>query len=150
MADGLAPTDKERKQSNVDKRKQSNVSSGQRKLSAIFADSGSSKPRQRYTKDDLLARFKQTTEIDMTVFKKELILDYADLFVSNGSAPQFTSSSKATSAATDEGKDPFDDMAEAAGKPAAGGLAPESIKTTQQKPDVPLQQTFKRDPNQKF
>lgn len=103
----------------------------------------------------MLARFKQTTEIDMTVFKKELILDYADLFVSNGSAPQFTSSSKATSAATDEGKDPFDDMAEAAGKPAAdtaaaGGLAPESIKTTQQKPDVPLQQTFKRDPNQKF
>ena len=63
--------------------------SATRKLSAIFAspDDPNSKPRKRYTKEDLLSRFKSTKELDKTVFVQEVMLDYADLFVSNGDKP---------------------------------------------------------------
>lgn len=82
-----------RKQSNVssnqggDARKQSNVSNGSasRRLSALFGPSTSevtqTKPRKRYTKEDLLNRFKSTIQLDMSVFEPDRILDYADLFI---------------------------------------------------------------------
>ena len=99
-------------------------------------------PRKRYTKDDLLSRFRQTMELDMTVFEPERMLDYADLFVSHGSKPTFTKAKKAEDA--DEEKDPFDDMADEAKKESdsatQGGLVPESITRTEKQPDHPLQQ----------
>ena len=74
MADSLGPSDQsaQRKQSNVssnqgaDARKQSNVSNGSasRRLSALFGPGTSEvekvKPRKRYTKEDLLNKFKPT------------------------------------------------------------------------------------------
>lgn len=74
------------------------------------------------------------------------MLDFADLFISTGAKPSFTSSTK--KAATEE-KDPFDDMMEEANQAVeeqsdAGGQPPESIKSTQSKPKIPLQQTFNK------
>lgn len=94
----------------------------------------------RYTKDEMLKRFKPTTQLDMNVFKSDTILEYADLFASTGDKPQFGTSTKST---TDEEADPFDDLAgEAEKKGSSGsGLVPESIKPTQSKPTIPLQQT---------
>ena len=68
------------------------------------------------------------------------MLDYADLFVSNGDKPQFTS--KKAKSGTNEEKDPFDDMMKEAQteEHKAGSLDPESFKSTQVKPDGPLQQ----------
>ena len=89
--------------------------SANRKLSAIFGrdDQGASqKPRKRFTKEQMLNRFKQTTQLDMTVFEPDRIIDYADLFISKGKKPTFTN----TKAEADEEKDPFDDMMEEAGQ----------------------------------
>ena len=137
-----------RKQSNVsghggaDRRKMSNVSDNPQ-LNALFSKADTSaeasKNRIRFTKDDLLARFKQTKELDMTVFEADRILDYAELFLSTGDKPKFSSTKK------QEEADPFDDMmAEAAEESkqdeAPGGMLPESVKRTQAKPDCPLQQ----------
>ena len=99
MVDGLAPTDQnrgQRKQSNVDqtqetaKRKESNTSanSGNRQLSALFPKDNNaavpSKPRKRYTKEEMLAKFKQTSELDMNVFNAELISACSDLLIDAG------------------------------------------------------------------
>ena len=83
--------------------------SANRKLSAIFGrdDQGENqKPRKRFTKEQLLNRFKQTTQLDMTVFEPDRIIDYADLFISKGKKPTFTNNK----AEADEERDPFDDM----------------------------------------
>ena len=110
LAEALAPNDSAAGQGN-DNRKQSNVSTGSanRKLSAIFGrdDQGADqKPRKRFTKEQLLNRFKQTTQLDMTVFEPDRIIDYADLFISKGKKPTFTNNK----AEADEERDPFDDM----------------------------------------
>ena len=48
----------------------------------------------------------------MKVLEPDRMLDYWDLFVTKGDKPQFTSSK--TTSATDEERDPFDDMLEEA------------------------------------
>ena len=76
----------------------------------------------------------------MGVFEADRILDYAELFVSTGQKPTFKKS-KATDKASEQA-DAFDDMmGEAEQKPAEakGGLLPECLKKTQEKPDGPLQ-----------
>ena len=120
LAEALAPNDSAAGRGN-DNRKQSNVSTGSanRKLSAIFGrdDQGASqKPRKRFTKEQLLNRFKQTTQLDMTVFEPDRIIDYADLFISKGKKPTFTNNK----AEADEEKDPFDDMMDEAGQKESG------------------------------
>lgn len=80
----------------------------------------------------MLARFKQTSELDITVFDADLLVDYCDLFIGGGKKPTFTSSSK--SATIENDKDAFDDMmGEAQSQTtssSAQGLLPESIKST--------------------
>ena len=117
----------------ADARKQSNVSNGSasRRLSALFGPGTSEvekvKPRKRYTKEDLLNKFKPTVQLDMSVFEPDRILDYADLFISKDKKPTFVKASKA-----EEGGDPFDSMAnEATEKETATGIQPESFKSTQ-------------------
>ena len=52
-----------------------------------------------------MKKFKPTTELDMSVFEPDRILDYADLFISTGKKPSFSKGNK-----TEESSDPFDDM----------------------------------------
>ena len=59
----------------------------------------------------MLNRFKMTTELDMSVFEPDRILDYADLFISTGEKPSFNKAGKNN--AEEEG-DPFDEMMEEA------------------------------------
>ena len=152
LADSLAPTDQkaQRKHSNADtnpgasRRTESNISgnSGSNNLSALFPknDAGPALPRKRYTKDQMLARFKQTSELDITVFDADLLVDYCDLFIGGGKKPTFTSSSK--NAAIENEGDAFDDMMGEAQTSSAttNGLLPESIKSTQAIPEGALQQ----------
>ena len=101
----------------ADYRKQSNVSagSGNAQLNALFGkdqtstatNSASNKPRIRINKDQMLAKFKRTTELDMKVFEADRILDYAELFISSGQKPTFK---KGAALEDEEERDPFDDM----------------------------------------
>mmetsp|Transcript_20829 Transcript_20829/g.25510 ORF Transcript_20829/g.25510 Transcript_20829/m.25510 type:complete len:99 (-) Transcript_20829:1209-1505(-) len=92
----------------------------------------------------MLAQFKQTKELDMSVFEADRILDYAELFVSSGAKPTFVSSKKVEEPSAE--KDPFDDMMDESleeskeSEQKQGGMLPESVRRTQKKPDVPLQQ----------
>lgn len=103
-----------------------------------------SRPRKRYTKEDLLGRFKQTEKLNMTVFESDRILEYADLFATSQEKPQFTSTVKDEKKEEAEEKDPFDDMMEEAkGADDKSGLLPESVKATQARPSVALQTSMK-------
>ena len=69
----------------------------------------------------------------MSVFEPDRIIDYADLFISKGKKPTFTSSK----AAVDEERDPFDDLMDEAVDKAetdqpeeSAGILPESMKST--------------------
>ena len=78
----------------------------------------------------------------MKVFVTDHVLQYADLFVVSQEKPCFKSSSK--KAAVEEETDPFDEMMDEAKteekkESAKTGLLPESIKATQQAPNVALQ-----------
>lgn len=66
----------------------------------------SDKPRTRFSKEYLLARFKPTTQLDMTVFVAEIMLDYAEIFATSGPKPNFKSNKRPE----DDEKDPFDQM----------------------------------------
>ena len=152
IVESLAPTEQAaRKKSNVeqarDTRKESNVSasSGNRQLQALFskdepanASKPSGPPRKRYSKEQMLARFKQTKQLDMKVFEPDRIIDYADLFITSSQKPKFSKSSKEDPA---EEKDAFDDMMEEASdtQEGEGGLMPESVKSTQGRAEGPLQ-----------
>ena len=61
----------------------------------------------------------------MNVFESDRMLDYADLFISNGEKPTFNKGSK-----TEESGDPFDDMVDEAATQEKTGLQPESFKST--------------------
>ena len=92
----------------------------------------------------MLAKFKRTTELDMKVFEADRILDYAELFISSGKKPTFK---KGAALEDEEERDPFDDMMdEAQGEKKdsgddqkQGGMLPESVQSTQERPDQPLQ-----------
>ena len=112
------------------------ANSANAQLNALFSGSTTSaevnKNRIRFTKDELLAKFKQTKELDMNVFEANRILDYAALFISTSSKPTFSSSKKADE---NEERDPFDDMMDEAEESKKenerqGGLLPESLKKT--------------------
>ena len=53
-----------------------------------------------------MKKFKPTTELDMSVFEPDRILDYADLFISTETKPTFVKGSKTT----EENGDPLDEM----------------------------------------
>jgi len=90
-------------------RKQSAVSDKRSQVSVEIEDV----PRVRYTKTDLLRRFKLAPELDFDVFDKSNMIEFITLFVESDGAEQ---------------------------KESAGMLEPESVKATVTKPETELQQ----------
>lgn len=52
-------------------------------VSVPQAASNSDRPRKRFTKQELLERFQQDSELDFAVFYKESLLQHAEIFQSS-------------------------------------------------------------------
>jgi len=81
--------------------------------------------RRKYNKQDLLARFKQKSEIEMSVFDQKAMFDNIQIFISKQKS------------AEDDKDDPLDELLEE--EEGLPGLYPESVQPTQTKPSHGLQ-----------
>jgi len=89
-------------------------------------------PRKRYTKDEMLKRFKKTSTVDFSVFEKQSLIDKIEMFITSEKS-------------SEESKNPKDELLESLepeeeeAEKIEGGQLPESLKSTVNAPEHGLQ-----------